>query len=180
MKNNQQKVLGEKRRDLILQWLKESKEPITASVLADKTNVSRQVIVQDISLLKAREEPIMATSQGYIYIDQSNEDRGFRRIIVCCHQPEDTLEELNIIVDHGVMVKDVTVEHPVYGEITAPLVLGSRRDVQLFLEKVRSTNAALLSELTDGIHLHTIEAETTDQLDEVCSALDRAGYLLTK
>jgi transcriptional regulator of NAD metabolism len=179
MKKDLNKMPGEQRREFILQWLKESPEPITGGIIAERTNVSRQVIVQDISLLKAKNEPIMATAQGYLYIQQSASERLKRRVIACCHDPEQTEDELTIIVDHGVTVVDVVVEHPIYGEIKASLMLRHRRDVHQFLSQITETNASLLSELTEGTHLHTIEAESTKQLDEVCEALEQAGYLLT-
>ncbi|MCD8502933.1 MAG: transcription repressor NadR [Bacillaceae bacterium] len=176
---NQKKMLGEERRNLMIEWLERSAKPITGSDLARKTNVSRQVIVQDISILKARNHPIIATSQGYIYMKDKKNLEVHARVIACQHQPNQTEHELNIIVDLGGTVKDVVVEHPVYGEITASLLIRNRRDVKHFIEKFNSTNAALLSELTEGVHLHTIEAEFSDQLDEICEALDSAGYLLT-
>jgi transcriptional regulator of NAD metabolism len=178
MKYDQDKMNGEERRKSILQWLKESTEPITGSVFADRTNVSRQVIVQDISLLKAKNEPIIATAQGYYFIHQSDDQKA-RRVIACCHTPEQTEDELNIMVDQGVTVLDVIVEHPIYGEIKASLMLSCRRDVSHFLRQIEETNAYLLSQLTDGIHLHTIEADTVEQLDEACEELDQAGYLLS-
>lgn len=179
MKQGQDKVSGEKRRKFILEWLKESEEPITGSALAEKFNVSRQVIVQDVSLLKAKNEPILATAQGYLYMRESPAAAKKRRIIACCHSPEQTQDELNIMVDHGATVLDVTVEHPVYGQITASLMLRSRRDVRHFWNRVKETKASLLSELTDGIHLHTLEAETDEQLREVCEMLKNKGYLLS-
>jgi transcriptional regulator of NAD metabolism len=178
IKNDRDKMTGEERRKYILQWLQASTESITGSVLADRTKVSRQVIVQDISLLKAKNEPIIATAQGYYFMQQSN-DQKVRRVIACCHPPEQTEHELNIMVDQGATVLDVIVEHPIYGEIKAALMLRNRRDVSHFLGQIKETKASLLSELTEGIHLHTIEAETVEQLDEICEALDRAGYLLS-
>jgi transcriptional regulator of NAD metabolism len=179
VKKDQDKIFGQERRELILQWLKESTEPITGSTLADRTNVSRQVIVQDISLLKAKNEPIIATAQGYLYINKHANGSRKRRVIACSHSPNQTLDELTIIVDHGATVIDVIVEHQVYGEMTGSLMLRHRRDVDHFLGQILKTKAALLSELTGGIHLHTIEAETTEQLDEVCDALQKAGYLIS-
>ncbi len=172
------KVLGEERREMILNWLKEVHRPLTGTELARRTNVSRQVIVQDISLLKAKKEPIIATSQGYLYMNMKQEEEKRQRVIACKHVPEDTRNELFILADHGVTVKDVTIEHPVYGDLTASVMVSTRQDVELFLEKMNKTNAALLSELTDGTHLHTIEAGTDKQLDEACRELDRAGFLL--
>ncbi|TYR82280.1 transcription repressor NadR [Priestia megaterium] len=178
MLEEQKKVLGEKRRELILQWLKNDSCPVTGSELSKRTNVSRQVIVQDISLLKARNEPILATSQGYIYMQAPLSNTLHQRIIACQHGPEDTEKELCLIVDHGVRIKDVTVEHPVYGELTASMMIQTRKEVELFLKKIRETSAAYLSQLTDGIHLHTIEADSTEKLDAACHALQQAGYLI--
>jgi uncharacterized protein len=179
LKDEKKKILGEQRRSLILTWLKETNEPFTGSSLAEKTNVSRQVIVQDISLLKARNEPIVATAQGYLYMQPSDDNKQLQRVIACYHRPEETEDELNILVDHGVTICDVTIQHQFYGEITASLMLSSRRDVQQFLQKIKSTEASLLSELTDGTHLHKIEADTKEQLDEACQALEKSGYLLS-
>ncbi|WP_026672463.1 transcription repressor NadR [Alkalihalobacterium bogoriense] len=179
MVEKRKKVLGEERRELILHWLLQSITPITGNELAERTNVSRQVIVQDISILKARNHSILATAQGYMYIKQQGEEQMLKRRIACQHLPEETEQELMILVDHGVTVKDVMVEHPIYGDLTASLMLSNRRDVHLFLTKMKSTNASLLSELTDGVHLHTIEAETNEQLDDATDALKQAGFLLS-
>jgi uncharacterized protein len=179
MKQQKKKILGEERRELILQWLIEEGQPITGTLLATKTNVSRQVIVQDISILKARNLPILATSQGYVYIKEHPKSDMVSKVIACQHQPEQTEDELNIIVDYGGIVRDVAVEHPIYGDLTASLMIRNRRDVQLFIEKMTSTNASLLSQLTDGVHLHTIEARKAETLEEICQALSEAGYLLS-
>lgn len=179
MKQQKKKVLGEERRELILQWLMDEEQPITGTLLATKTNVSRQVIVQDISILKARNFPILATAQGYVYFKEQPKTDLVSRVIACKHSPEKTAEELNIIVDYGGIVKDVAVEHPVYGDLTASLMIRNRRDVQLFITKMATTNASLLSQLTDGVHLHTIEARRKDILDEICNTLSEAGFLLS-
>ncbi|MFC7393204.1 transcription repressor NadR [Scopulibacillus cellulosilyticus] len=172
---NQKKVLGEARRSLILRQLKESPVPITGSELANLTHVSRQVIVQDISLLKAKNYPIIATAQGYIYI---SERKTVSRIIACRHSREETENELNIIVDHGVTVKNVIVDHPIYGEITASLMIKNRKDVKSFIEKIQQANASFLFSLTGGPHLHTIEADSEEMLDGAFASLKKAGYLL--
>ncbi|MCY8233632.1 transcription repressor NadR [Priestia endophytica] len=178
MKDEQKKILGEKRRDLLLQWLKDSNAPLTGSDLSKRTNVSRQVIVQDISLLKARNEPIMATSQGYLYMSRTQAEQKQTRIIACKHGPDESERELLLLVDHGVTVKDVIVEHSVYGELTASLGLRNRKDVANFIDKIRSAKAAFLLELTKGGHLHTVEADSSKQLDEACDALRKAGILV--
>lgn len=179
MKQQKKKILGEERRELILQWLTEEDQPITGSLLATKTNVSRQVIVQDISILKARDFPILATAQGYVYLKEQSKSDAVVKVIACKHRPEQTEDELNIIVDYGGVVRDVVVEHPVYGDLTASLMIRNRRDVQLFIAKMTSTKASLLSQLTDGVHLHTIEARNKETIEEICEALSKAGYMLS-
>ncbi|KAB2338698.1 transcription repressor NadR [Cytobacillus depressus] len=174
----QKKVLGEERRELLLQLLKDNGEPITGSELAAKTNVSRQVIVGDITLLKARGEPIIATSQGYMYLSKATLSASVERIIVSSHSPEKTEEELNILVDHGVTVKDVRIEHPVYGDLIASVMVSNRKEVAQFIEKIKTTKASYLSELTEGIHLHTIAAASEEKLDEAVKALKKANFLL--
>lgn len=174
----QKKILGEERRALILQWLMDSPTPLTGSELAAQTNVSRQVIVGDITLLKAKNEPIIATSQGYLYLNQGNAHTSFERTIACRHKPEDTERELNLLVDHGVLVKDVKIEHAVYGDLTASIMVSNRQEVKQFLENIKQTKASLLSELTEGIHIHTISASSTQVLDKAEAALKAEGFLI--
>lgn len=170
---------GEKRRELILSWLKESNKPITGNSLAKKTNVSRQVIVQDISLLKAQNEPIIATAKGYLYMKQPLDEPPFQWVIAVKHAPEDTKKELEILVDHGVTVRDVTIEHPIYGDLKGSLMISNRKEVNQFIEKVKLGKASLLSELTEGVHMHTISANSEEQLKEACLELEKAGFLLS-
>ncbi|AIS60423.1 transcription repressor NadR [Listeria ivanovii] len=171
------KILGDERRKLILKWLKETDSPISGNQIASRTNVSRQVIVQDISLLKAGNEPIMATPQGYIYAEEKS-FTGEKRVIAVKHTKEQAAEELNILVDHGVTVIDVIVDHPIYGEITASLHLKNRLDVEKFVKKLQTTGAAMLSGLTDGTHLHTLEADTKEQIELAVQELEKAGFLI--
>ncbi|TKH41323.1 transcription repressor NadR [Paenibacillus terrae] len=173
------KRMGTERREQLLQWLK-SESPLTGSELARRASVSRQVIVQDISLLKAGQEPILATSQGYIYMEPAGQAAPpASRIIVCKHRPEQTEEELKLIVDYGVSVQDVIVEHPVYGDLTAPIRVGTRKEVDDFIRKISSTQATYLSQLTGGIHLHTLHAPDEAKINEACAALENAGFLMT-
>ncbi|EIT85328.1 transcriptional regulator [Fictibacillus macauensis ZFHKF-1] len=166
------------RREQILHILKASSLPIKGGELANQMNVSRQVIVGDISLLKATNEPIIATSQGYIYIQKEETRAPATRLIVSKHSKEQTKDELFTIVDHGVTIKDVTVEHPVYGDLTASLRLTSRKDVEQFLAQLSHTNATLLSTLTDGVHMHLLEASSMEIIERACEDLQAKGYLL--
>lgn len=172
------KLLGDERRAWILKQLKNSPKPITGSELAEQTNVSRQVIVGDITILKAKSEPIIATSQGYMYLTQAPVTPVFERTIASRHLSEDTERELNILVDHGVTVKNVRVEHPVYGDLTASIMVSNRQEVKQFMNKLKSTKASLLADLTAGIHLHTISADSEAALDQAEAALLEAGFLI--
>ncbi|CAH0346365.1 transcription repressor NadR [Bacillus sp. CECT 9360] len=172
------KLLGDDRRAQLLHILKTSGKPVTGAELARIANVSRQVIVGDITLLKAKHEPIVATAQGYMYFHTSSTQQNSERIVACLHGPKRAEEELNLLVDLGITVKDVTIEHPVYGDLTASIRVSSRKEVKQFLDKIVTTNAAFLSELTDGIHLHTLIAPSEDLLDEAEEALSNAGLLV--
>lgn len=174
-----EKLLGEERRNLLLEELKAAKQPITGGELATMANVSRQVIVQDISLLKAKNFPIIATSQGYVFLEkEKDETKMYERMIACKHDPERTKEELTILVDHGVFIKDVIVEHPVYGDLTASIMVGNRNDVNEFIKKINTNKASYLSQLTEGLHLHTLQADSVEKLDRACDELHEAGILV--
>ncbi|WP_186576281.1 transcription repressor NadR [Aquibacillus kalidii] len=175
---DKRKIQGNNRKEQILTWLKESKKPITGAELADRTNVSRQVIVQDISLLKARKEPIIATSNGYLYLQAEQEQKMFERVIACIHTPEQTVEELYIIVDHGVTVKNVFIEHPVYGDLTASVMVSNRREVDQFINKINETNSPYLLQLTGGIHLHTLESDSEEKLALAYQSLQEASFII--
>lgn len=176
--SNDEKILGNRRRNLIIEWLQKSSKPITGQQLAERTNVSRQAIVQDISLLKAKEYPIIATNRGYLYLNEGRDEGLIRRKIVCRHTPEETEAELNLIVDCGVTVKDVQIEHGFYGGLTGSLMVSSRFDAAEFLEQLSKSDSLLLSELTDGVHLHTLEADSEEKLDAAIFALKKHGYLV--
>ncbi|WP_026700433.1 transcription repressor NadR [Salibacterium aidingense] len=180
MENKSEKLPGGKRRDLLLEWLLEADKPLTGKELASRTKVSRQVIVQDISLLKAKNHPILATSQGYIMIPEPDQ-KMVRKQIACFHSSDlaVTEEELNSIVDQGARVIDVSIEHPFYGDITASLMLSNRSDIRRFIQSLQETSAPLLSELTDGTHLHTIEAPSSRVIEDVERALLEKQFLLT-
>lgn len=176
----QQRMPGEERRSYIINKLKSQTRPVTGKTLAEETGVSRQVIVTDMALLKTAEEPIIATNRGYLYMDKQEDETLHRKVIVCEHTPEQTEEELQIIVDSGVTVVDVIVEHPFYGELTGSLMLQSRFDVEQFISVISNEEASLLSELTEGIHLHTIEADDEQKIIQACERLREAGILYTE
>lgn len=170
---------SEMRRAQILELLKQAETPMTGKEIGERTGVSRQIVVGDINLLKAVEEPIVATSRGYLYMHEYVGDGQIERIAVCQHSADQTEEELTIFVDHGVTVKDVRVEHPVYGDLTASIMVTNRMEVKEFLEKIASAKAVYLSALSeDHTHLHTVMADNVKQLDQAFEALRKAGILV--
>ncbi|HXW62734.1 MAG TPA: transcription repressor NadR [Candidatus Acidoferrales bacterium] len=167
---------GEERRRQILEWMGGHGDPIRGSELARRFRVSRQCLVQDVAVLRASGEKIIATPRGY-QIPKSQE-QVHRAVLACRHKPEQTEQELQTLVDFGVRVLDVIVEHPLYGELRGSLMLGSRADVQDFLEQLRATKATLLSALTDGVHLHTVEASRPEAIARAKAELRKQGILL--
>jgi len=164
------------RRDTILGIINQGNVPVSASSLAKSLNVSRQVIVGDVALLRAQGHEIIATARGYMIPEFKGTSRYIGKI-VSCHKPENTCEELYAIVDAGAVVVNVIVEHELYGEITGQLNLKNRDDVDVFMRRVASSEVKLLSELTMGLHLHTISCRDKVHFEQVCLALDKAGYL---
>lgn len=166
---------GDERKLEILNLLKESKNPIKGAYLAERFGVTRQVIVQDIALLKAQGHNIVSTPQGYIFLG-GNE--SYSRVIAVKHEPKDIEEELKTIIKLGGKVIDVTIEHKVYGEITGKLMLKSLYDVEKFIERLRESSDMPLSNLTGGVHLHTIEADSEENLERIVKELDKKGFLI--
>jgi transcriptional regulator of NAD metabolism len=70
------------------------------------------------------------------------------------------------------------VEHPIYGQITAPLRLSSRYEVEQFIHRCREEAAAPLSLLTDGVHLHTVCCQDPACEERVRGKLKELGMLL--
>lgn len=175
---SENRMSGEERRQFILSTLQQATDPIPGAQLGHETKVSRQVIVGDVNLLKATGEPIVATSRGYLYIPPQAKPTQIEKVLACVHSTEQAEEELNILVDHGLTVKDVKIEHPVYGDLTASIMVSNRNEVKKFIEHIRSTNAPLLSELTEGIHLHTVSASEHKQIANAEEALRKAKILV--
>lgn len=163
------------RRQAILDRLRTADRPVSASALAAGLNVSRQIIVGDIALLRAGGAEISATPRGYVLPRATD---GIMRTIACRHTLAQTGQELDILVDNGCTVLDVIVEHPVYGQLTGQLQISSRYDVEQFLARIRDSDAAPLSMLTGGLHLHTLCCPNEDAYTRACAALKAAGLLL--
>lgn len=171
----EKELTGPERRKLLLSMMRQSQTPISGSALGKKTGVSRQVVVQDIALLRTQGHPIMSTTKGY-YLEDSGQ-RQYTRTVKVYHTNAQVEDELNTIVDLGGAVLDVMVNHRAYGKMTAPLNIKSRRDVQVFVDNIRSGKSTPLLNVTSGYHFHTISADGEAILDEIEDTLSRKGYL---
>jgi transcriptional regulator of NAD metabolism len=167
---------GQERRETLIKILKEAKEPISGTELAKRLGISRQVIVQDIALLRAVNKNILSTTKGYILYYQ--EKQKVNRCFLVKHTTNQIEDELCTIVDNGGKILDVIVTHEIYGEIATNLIIQTRQDVYDFVEKVKTKKTVPLKELTDGVHLHTVEADSEEILDKIEKALREKKYLL--
>ena len=166
---------GEERRQEMMSLIKQNEAPLSGAELAAQLKVSRQVIVQDIALLRAKGVEILSTNRGYVLL---HSPKGFSRVFRVIHQDAEIADELNSIVDAGGKVIDVFIKHPVYGEIKAPIQAYYRNDVKEFIQKMHSGEGIPLKNMTAGEHFHTVEAYSEEILDEVESVLRQKGYLV--
>ncbi len=163
---------AEERRQAILEHLRQSSRPVSAGYLAERFSVSRQAVVGDVALLRASGEDISATPRGYVILKAGG---GLLRRVACRHDRLGMEAELCAVVDQGCSVLDVIVDHPVYGQLTGPLQLSSRYDVGQFLS--RCAGARPLSDLTGGIHLHTLSCPDEDAFRRTRESLAALGVL---
>ena len=168
---------AKERRSKLLEKLKAARGPLTGTWLAKEFNVSRQVIVGDFAILRAAGTQVYATPQGYVLPITENL-KAIRITLACKHGREDLEEELAIIIDNGGKVLDVIVEHPVYGDLTANLMLSSRRDLTEFLRKIDASKAEQLASITGGVHVHTVEVPDDESVFRIKNELKIKGILL--
>lgn len=169
---------SKERREYIKNLLITNNITYKGQFLAEQLRVTRQVIVKDIAIIRAEGVNIIATSEGYLIIP--NDERNYvRRVIAVSHKRDDINDELKCIVKHGGVVEDVTVEHSLYGEIRAMLMIKTPMDIENFIKKFSEYNAKPLSSLTNGIHLHTIRADNEDIMESIIKELKDNNYLIS-
>lgn len=164
---------GEERRENLLAILHAAKQPVSGTSLAKQLGVSRQVVVQDIALLRAKKQEIVSTYRGYLIGSAPLSQRIFK----VHHSDEEIEEELNLFVDFGGKVEDVFIYHRIYNVIRVEMGLKSRRDVQQYLDGLKSGVSKSLKNITDGYHYHTITAESEEILDQIQQELHKRGFL---
>ena len=154
---------GAARREKIVTMLREGRRSITGSELAEQFGVSRQAIVNDMAIIRAGGADISGSPLGYRW-DGDAPPEGVFAVLACKHDREGVL--------------DVVVQHELYGEVRADLMIASHRDVQRYSEAVRRADAQPLSSLTGGVHLHHVRAPDAVALESARRDLALLGYLV--
>ena len=167
-------MTGTQRREEIVNTIRSSMVPVSGKELAARFDVSRQVIVQDIALIRAAGYDIISTNRGYILNAPSQAERVFK----VNHTDEQLEDELCSIVDLGGKIINVMVNHRVYGRMEAPLGITSRRKVKEFLEDIQSGKSSPLKNITSNSHYHRVEADSEETLDLIEDMLRQKGYLV--
>ena len=162
------------RREEILSLIGNAENPLSAGILAEKFDVSRQVIVQDIAILRANGYNITATNRGYVFNTRARASRVFK----CRHTFDQIVEEGALIIDAGGRVEDIYVNHRLYGRISARLDLNSRTHVEELYRSLKSGASKPLMSVTDGYHYHTVTAESEKILDDIEKKLRASGFLI--
>lgn len=165
---------AEKRREEILSLMGNTENPLPASVLAERFAVSRQVIVQDIAILRVGGYDITATNRGYVLTTKVRAVRVFK----CRHTFNEIVDEGVLIIEAGGRVEDISVNHRVYGRISARLDLYNRMHVEELYRSLVSGASKPLMSVTDGYHYHTVSADSEETLNLIESKLRSAGFLI--
>jgi transcriptional regulator of NAD metabolism len=168
---------GEARREMIKQMLQESSQPLTGTALANALHVSRQVIVQDIALMRAEQLPILSTNKGYLLRPDQIPAAQPKRVFFVRHTTDQVMEEFMTVIELGGRILDVAVEHELYGSIRTELLIDNARDAEEFAERLKRCRDNPLKVLTDDCHFHTVCAPSEKLLDLIELELRARGFL---
>lgn len=171
-------MTGEERRNKLLRMLKEQDTPLSGTALANEFHVSRQVIVQDIALMRAENHDILSTNRGYLYRREESQSAQPKRVFFVRHTTEQVLDEFMTILELGGKILDVVVEHEIYGQIRVDLLIETAQDARDFYDKLINSRDNPLKVLTDDCHYHTVAAPSEKLLDLMEQELRVKGYLL--
>lgn len=165
---------GKERRKEIAATIMAAEEPVSGSVLSERLGVSRQIIVQDIAMLRVEGYDVLSTHQGYVITKGPFAERVFK----LRHTSEQTEDELSSIVALGGTVVNVFVWHKVYGKIEAGMNIFSERGVAQFMDGIKSGKSKELMHITEGYHYHTVRADSEETLDKIEEMLNKKGYVV--
>lgn len=170
-------MTGEERRNQILQMLQTRTAPLSGTALAEHFHVSRQVIVQDIALMRAENHDVLSTNRGYLCRRTESAPSLPKRVFFVRHTTGQVLEEFETILELGGRVLDVVVEHELYGQIRVELLIETKQDAREFYDKLLRSRDKTLKVLTDDCHYHTVAAPSDTLLDLIEQALLKKGFL---
>lgn len=165
---------GEERRQDMIRKLKSSTTALSGKKLAAVYNVSRQVIVQDIALIRVSGFDIVSTNRGYLL----NVPHSLSRVFKVIHTDGQIEDELCSIIDLGGTVVDVYIWHKVYGKICCPLQIHSRRKIAMLVDDIKNGRSQPLKNITSSYHYHTVEAPDEETLDLIEKVLREKKYLI--
>ena len=168
---------GEARRERIKQMLLEARQPLTGTALAGALHVSRQVIVQDIALMRAEHLPILSTNKGYLLRSEGVRTQQPKRVFFVRHTTDRVMEEFMTVIDLSGRILDVSVEHDLYGPIRADLLIENAQDAADFVDRLEKCRDNPLKVLTDDCHFHTVAAPSEKLLDLIEAELRSRGFL---
>ena len=171
-------MTGEQRRNQILNLLMGQNTPLSGTALANRFRVSRQIIVQDIALMRAENHNILSTNKGYLYRTEEADNNLPKRVFFIRHETSQVLDEFMTVIELGGKILDVAVEHELYGQIRVDLLIESRQDARDFSEKLLACRDNPLKVLTDDCHYHTVCAPSEKLLDLIEAELKAKGYLI--
>jgi transcriptional regulator of NAD metabolism len=171
-------MTGEERRIKILQKLHETGTPLSGTALAKEFHVSRQIIVQDIALMRAENYGILSTNKGYLLRSEKTESLQPKRVFFVKHRTDQVLEEFQTVIELGGKILDVAVEHEIYGQIRVDLLIETSADAVEFCEKLKNCRDNPLNVLTDHCHYHTVAAPSDKLLDLIEDELRSKNILL--
>lgn len=169
---------GSTRREAIVEYLSDKTTPVSGTELAKYFGVSRQIIVQDIALLRAENRNILSTNKGYVLFHPQEKRSGCTAVILVKHSAEQTLEEMRAIVDYGGSMLDVFIDHDLYGQIRVDLVINDLEDAEEFCAKMKQCSSKPLKALTEDCHYHTIKAPSEKALELIMKELKEKNILL--
>lgn len=160
------------RRTKIVRIL-ESGKTFNATQLAERFGVTRQIIVSDIARLRSAGNDILSGKNGYSVL----KPQGVAITVTCRHNINQLQRELYAVVDNGGEISDEAIEHPVYGTVRISVNISSRHTADAFIQNLRESRAGLLSELTGGLHSHTVRANDNETLERIKAQLSEMGIL---
>ena len=170
-------MTGEERREQLLYLLQHQQEPMSGTALAQRFHVSRQVIVQDIALMRAENIAVLSTNKGYLIRTAAAVPQQPKRVFYVRHDTDQVLEEFMTVLELGGKILDVAVEHELYGQIRVELLIETEQDARDFVDRLARCRDNPLKVLTGDCHYHTVSAPSEKLLDLIEQELKTKGFM---